>query len=330
MTQVFMVYKSPSQQRAEAVIGYFVGLALALALRAIPGLPSMASLAGFLAGFLSLSLLNIWRLKRQGGVLSADEIAARYAQDAAQRSFLVSALEKAIGFIILVGTVVVLAMEGPIAGTLTSYRTQPWLYGFLLVAGLAAGFHRASREKRLTGRLDGAKESKLLAFHARHHRWFGWLAAAIFFSGLLGSAYLHGAPVLARPFPWLRGLPGDDAPAVYGLFAAVLVFLSNGLMAKLRTDRQDAGLSRALARTTVVGVLFWGVPMGLLGALAEIAVAIVRWGPLSGAAAYDRFFAFLSQIVPFSFAITALGGLFFGVTLGLFVTSAMGLSRQRS
>ena len=146
MAEVLTLYKSPAQQRGESIAAYVAGVLAAAALRTYTELPHAAAV-GLIVAFIVVRILNTWRLRHAGGLLPAAETAKRRSEDLARQNAAVSFVTKAVGFVILMSTIMPTMSDGSIAQALREESSEPWLLALMVAFGCLVSWDRVHLER---------------------------------------------------------------------------------------------------------------------------------------------------------------------------------------
>ncbi len=149
MAEVLTLYKSPAQQRGESIAAYVAGVLAVAALRTYTELPHAVSAVGLIVAFIVVPILNTWRLRHAGGLLPAAETARRRSEDLARQNATVSFVTKAVGFGILMTTIMLATSDGSIAQALREELHEPWLLALMVAIGGLVGWNRVQLERSI-------------------------------------------------------------------------------------------------------------------------------------------------------------------------------------
>jgi hypothetical protein len=312
--QFFVLYKTPNERRLEAAIGYLLGIAIALALRRYTRLEPFLCLLGILAGFLISFVISTTILRMRGRMLPVADVNARRVEEVARQSLGSAVLERTFNLMLLVVTLVSLLIifEGSVSDVrrvAEFLSTDRWFFGFLFFMVLWIAFSAWRQEKRRRRRLENPSHRTGRPFAQRLLNWsptFYVLAGVLFAMGL--------AATMLTPNGW--------RPLIAGIVCAMVLAVAARTMAVVRVSQPTPRRSgvRMIQGMIVAGVIFVGLPLGVIAAGVQILAVFVSgahpiWGMVGGKG------SLLMTLIPIDLAIALPSGLAFGIALGAFISA---------
>lgn len=314
--EILFLYKTRAEQRVDAVLGYLLGLATAVGLRTYTSLPYFIGPLGFLVAYLLVTVVSSAILRRRGRMIPGQELKERRRQEFQKQNTILAVVERTLGMIIVVATVVVLVVpESPSQILAVNYAMPRAVWAFLSFWLLWVIYTAWRRERRARRILDAPERSPSRPFDAIR-RWspFFYIVAGLLFALGLASTTLT---------------PNGWRPLAAGGFSAAIIVAAVRAGAAMPAARPAWPIAtmRLIGSSLVAGVLWFGLPMGasfsILSAIFVVAFgAHAAWGMVGGK------IALLMAFVPVMFAISLAGGLAFGIMIAMLVRILLFVSPQ--
>lgn len=337
MADILVIYRSPLQVRLETVVAYLAGILAVAALRTYTELPHAATAVALVGSFLLVPILNAWRLRHFGVMLPAAEARKRRSQDISRQSGIVSFVAYACGFMILVGTIILIMPTGSILNSVNELLNEPWLLVLLAGAGCCVAWRQVRRERRFV-ESDGIKVTSLSERVSKWRAAFNIFAGVSVAMGILAGVGFSLYPNSAHPFFGLSPAVIATISVGAGLLGGLIVFSFVHLGMRSTQMPKGNGFAINLGHAVVMGALFWGVPMAVFFAVLEIGAVLVT-SPITTASKLLTIGSFAGkslivglliqcQLLSLTVGMAIIGGIVFGLMLGPFLWAAMRLSIQ--